>query len=188
MDTPKQIKIWDLPTRIFHWLLVFAFTVAYLTEDDLLTVHVWAGYLTLFLVLFRIIWGFVGNQYARFSNFICSPTESLAYLKEVIRGSGKRYLGHNPAGAAMIVLLLLGLITTVMTGLTVYAADQQLGPLAGLISAQNEKLWEEVHEVAANLTLLLACIHVLGVIFESFIHHENLAKAMWTGLKRKIDE
>ncbi len=100
MESPKLIKVWDLPLRVFHWLLVVGFFIAYLTEDELLTVHVWAGYLVLGLLVFRLIWGFACNKYARFANFLCSPAKSYAYLKDAFALRARRYLGHNPAGAA----------------------------------------------------------------------------------------
>ncbi len=184
MASTKLVKVWDLPVRVFHWLLVVSFFVAYFTEDELLTIHVWAGYLVLGLLIFRLVWGFVGNDYARFSSFLCSPAKSYAYVKDAIALKSKRYLGHNPAGAAMIVLLISSLFMTVISGLVVYAADQNLGPLAGMVGASNEKLWEEVHEITANFTLLLVIVHVVGVAFESVIHGENLVKAMWNGYKK----
>jgi len=184
MKSQKLVKVWDLPLRIFHWLLVAGFFVAYLTEDELLTVHVWAGYLVFGLLLFRLVWGFIGNDYARFSHFLCSPVKSFNYVKEVIALKAKRYLGHNPAGAAMIFLLLVSLLMTCITGFAVYGADQNAGPLAGIIGSSYEELWEEVHEFFANLTLLLVFVHIVGVIVESFIHRENLAKAMWNGYKK----
>jgi cytochrome b len=184
MESQELVKVWDLPLRIFHWLLVAGFFIAYLTEDDLLTVHVWAGYLVAGLLVFRLIWGFVGNDYARFSNFLCSPAKSIAYLKDLIALKNQRYIGHNPAGAAMIVLLLVSLLATVITGLAVYGADQAAGPLAAIGSA-NEKMWEEVHEFFANFTLVLVVVHVAGVAIESYIHRENLARAMVHGFKKK---
>ncbi|MDI1232001.1 MAG: cytochrome b/b6 domain-containing protein [Methylobacter sp.] len=184
MESQALIKVWDLPLRIFHWLLVAGFFIAYLTEDDLLTVHVWAGYLVSGLLVFRLIWGFIGNDYARFSNFLCSPAKSIAYLKDLITLKTQRYLGHNPAGAAMIVLLLVSLLMTVITGFAVYGADQAAGPLAAIGSA-NEKMWEEVHEFFANFTLILVVVHVIGVAVESYIHHENLVRAMLHGFKKK---
>ncbi len=183
MNNQKLIKVWDLPLRIFHWLLVAGFFVAYLTEDDLLTVHVWAGYSVAGLLLFRLVWGFIGTEYSRFSNFLCSPVRSIAYVKDLIAFKTTRYIGHNPAGAAMIVLLLVSLTMTVLTGLAVYGADQALGPLAS-IGSSNEKLWEEIHEFFANFTLFLVVFHVLGVAVESYIHRENLARAMLTGYKK----
>lgn len=183
MNSQNSIKVWDLPVRIFHWLLVAGFFIAYFTEDELLTIHVWAGYLVLGLLIFRLIWGFTGNDYARFSNFICSPAKSYAYLKEVIAHKSKRYLGHNPAGAGMIIMLIASLFMTVISGLIVYAADQNLGPLAGLVGERYEDFWEKAHEITANLTLFLVFVHVAGVIYESIIHGENLVKAMWHGYK-----
>ncbi|MCX7100199.1 MAG: cytochrome b/b6 domain-containing protein [Methylobacter sp.] len=184
METPLLVKVWDLPLRIFHWLLVAGFFIAYLTEDELLDVHVWAGYLVTGLLVFRIIWGFIGNDYARFSNFVCSPIKSIAYLKDLVALKTKRYLGHNPAGAAMIILLLISLLMTVSTGFAVYGADQAAGPLEA-IGPANEKMWEELHEFFANFTLVLVAIHILGVILESYIHHENLLRAMIHGFKKK---
>jgi cytochrome b len=186
LDTQKSsIKIWDLPLRIFHWLLVAGFFIAYLTEDELLAVHVWSGYLVMALIIFRLFWGFAGNQYARFSNFLCDPAKSVAYLKAVLKLSSTRYLGHNPAGSAMIVMLLISLLMTVISGVIVYAADQNLGPLAGFVGQSHEKLWEEIHEILANFSLLLVVFHVLGVLLESVVHRENLAKSMWNGYKRE---
>jgi len=187
MNTHELCKVWDLPLRIFHWLLVAAFFIAYLTEDDLLTVHVWAGYSVFGLLLFRLVWGFIGNQYARFSNFLCKPADAAGYVKDLIASKAKRYLGHNPAGAVMIVLLLTGLLMTTLTGFAVYGADQGAGPLAG-IGSGGEKRWEEAHELFANLTLLLVFMHIFGVAVESYIHRENLVKAMWHGHKKSADQ
>jgi cytochrome b len=188
MNSQELIKVWDLPLRLFHWLLVAGFFVAYLTEDELLTVHVWAGYLVFGLLLFRLVWGFIGSDYARFSNFLCSPVKSIIYVKDVVALKAKRYLGHNPAGAAMIMLLLVSLLMTSITGFAVYGADQGSGPLANIVGSSNEKLWEEVHEFFANFTLFLVFLHIAGVIVESFIHRENLAKAMWHGYKKAEDK
>ncbi len=184
MESQALVKVWDLPLRIFHWLLVAGFFVAYLTEDELLTIHVWAGYLVCGLLVFRLLWGFIGNDYARFSNFLCHPAQSIAYLKDLGTLNPQRYLGHNPAGAAMIVLLLVSLLMTVITGFAVYGADQTAGPLA-FIGSANEKIWEEVHEFFANFSLVLVAVHVIGVAVESYIHRENLAKAMVHGFKKK---
>jgi cytochrome b len=180
----NTIKVWDIPLRVFHWLLVAAFFAAYFSEEDFLTLHVWAGYLIIGLLLFRLVWGFLGNEYAQFKNFICSPVLSFAYLKDVLARKSKRYIGHNPAGAAMIVLLLGSIFLTTLTGLCVYAADQNAGLLAGIITAENEELWEETHEFFANFSVFLVLIHIAGVVFESILHKENLGRAMVTGEKR----
>ncbi len=185
MNTSTVVKVWDLPVRIFHWLLVAGFFIAYLTEDDLLTLHVWAGYLVTGLVVFRLVWGVIGNRYARFKNFVCRPAKSIQYVKDVLNARAKRYLGHNPAGAIMIVLLLVNVLITCLTGFAVYAADQSAGPFVGIVSSEYEEIWEEVHEFFANFTLLLVFAHILGVVVESYIHKENLVKSMWDGYKKR---
>ncbi|MGR8979892.1 MAG: cytochrome b/b6 domain-containing protein [Gammaproteobacteria bacterium] len=183
MNSKNEINVWDLPLRIFHWLLAAGFFIAYLTEDELLNIHVGAGYLISVLLLFRLVWGFAGNRYARFSNFVCSPKQSIGYVKDLLALKSKRYIGHNPAGAAMILLLLIGLLMTCLTGFAVYGAEEAAGPLAG-IGSRHEEFWEELHEIFANFTLFLVLLHVLGVLAESYLHHENLIKAMWNGRKK----
>ena len=186
MNINNTIKVWDLPVRIFHWLLVLAFSIAFITEDDFLSIHVWAGYVIAGLLVFRLLWGFIGGEYARFSNFLCSPSDSVTYLKNMFLDKPKRYIGHNPAGSAMIVLLLVSLIITTVTGFAVYGAEENAGPLAS-IGMQNEELWEETHEFFANAVFLLVIIHIIGVVFESLQHKENLVKSMINGYKRSID-
>jgi cytochrome b len=174
---------------VFHWLLVISFFVAYLTEEDWLNIHTWAGYTVGGLLIFRLIWGFIGNKYARFSHFMCSPKESIEYVKSLLASNAKRYQGHNPAGAAMVILLLIALLFTVVSGIAVYGADQNAG-LLSFIDKDNEEFWEELHEFFANFTLLLVVMHVIGVAVESKIHKESLAKSMFNGYKKSqnIDE
>ena len=176
--------MWDPFVRAFHWALVVAFTVAYLTEDDLLGVHVWAGYVVGGLIVARIIWGFVGPIHTRFSDFIYAPTETLRYVRDLVLFRAERHLGHSPGGGAMVVLLLVFLAATVVTGLMVYGGDQQAGPLAGIVTKANGEAMEEVHEVIANITLALGLAHVAAVVLASFVHRENLVRAMITGYKR----
>ncbi len=182
----REIKVWDSLIRIFHWSLVAAFAIAYLTDDEWLDIHNLAGYMVLALIGFRLIWGFIGPRYARFSNFVSSPSATMAYLCDLLRLRNERYIGHNPAGGWMIVMLLVSLLITSLTGLVVYAAEEQAGPLAGLVYGLpwDDDIAEELHEVFANITLMLVVIHVAGVVFESFIHKENLVRAMVTGNKR----
>jgi len=212
--TENTVKIWDPIVRIGHWTLVLAFFVAYFTEDDLLTQHVWAGYVVGTVVLMRLVWGFVGSKHARFSDFVRSPSSTLGYMRDLTRGGARRYLGHNPAGAAMVVAHLLCITVTVFSGLMLYAVEENAGPLAGwaantpatyTIQAPisgayadedendeadeadenpREEFWEEIHELFANLVLLLAVLHVAGVLYSSYLHKENLIKAMVTGRKR----
>jgi cytochrome b len=186
MTESPEIKVWDPLIRFFHWALVSAFIIAYITEEDFLTIHSWAGYLILSLLCIRFLWGFIGTRYARFSDFAYSPTNIIQFLKDTLRLSAKRYLGHNPAGGAMILLMIISLIITGITGIAVYGAEEQAGPMASWFT-QNVHFWEEafeeLHEFFANFTLLLVFVHVAGVILESLIHKENLVKSMITGLK-----
>lgn len=160
------------------------FTVAYLTEDDLLTVHVWAGYLVGALIVARVIWGFVGPRHARFSDFLYDPATTLRYVRDLILLRAERHIGHSPGGGAMVIILLLFLTATVVTGLVVYGGDQQAGPLAGMFTKDTGESMEEIHEVIANITLALVFMHVAAVVLASFAHRENLVRAMVTGYKR----
>jgi cytochrome b len=206
-DSVGSVRVWDAVVRIGHWLVVVAFFVAYFTEDELLTAHVWAGYLVGAVVLLRIAWGFIGPQYARFGNFAYGPAKVFHYLGDLLRGRAERYLGHSPAGGAMVLLLLISLAATVWSGLTVYAYDRGAGPLAPLlvsgaapsehtepitpgaddgsaVPGNDEEFWEETHEFFANFTLALVVLHVGGVLLASYVHRENLVRAMVTGNKR----
>jgi cytochrome b len=186
MSKKRMIKVWDPFVRLFHWMLVGAFLVSWLTEDEWIKLHVYAGYLIAALVLTRILWGMVGTRYARFSNFVASPVKVVRYLNDLLHFKAKRTIGHNPAGGAMIVALLLSLLITIFTGLLAYGAEG-LGPLAELVFSNTRyggEGFEEVHEFFANLTLMLVAIHLVGVIFSSLLHQENLLRAMITGTKR----
>lgn len=186
MSEKKLIKVWDPLVRIFHWTLVVAFTIAYVTEDEFLNLHVYAGYLVLALLAVRLVWGIVGSRHARFSDFVRSPAAALAYLKAMFAMRAKRYLGHNPAGGLMIVALLVSLLITSVSGLATYGVEG-FGPLAGWFSQYgiwNDEWMEELHEFFANFTLLLVAGHLAGVFLGSLLHHENLVRAMVTGLKR----
>lgn len=186
MNHNDEIKVWDPVVRWFHWLLVAAFFTAYVTEEDVLTVHVWAGYTVGALLVVRLVWGFVGTRHARFSDFVTRPGQALLYLADSVRLNARRYLGHNPIGGLMVVTMMFSLLGTVISGLGVYGIEHQAGPLAEMLAgaASWEDGFEEVHEWFANFTLLLVLVHVAGVLLESLIHRENLVKSMFTGRKR----
>ena len=206
----KYIRVWDPLVRLFHWTLVVAFIIAYVTGEEENIVHIYAGYYILGLLAFRIVWGFVGNRYARFSNFIYSPRRTLQYLKGMVAGKPEHFTGHNPAGGWMIIMLLVSLSLTTWTGLEYYGLEGH-GPLAATTveimpvapahadddgreahedhdeddeHSPEQEFWEELHEFTANLTVLLILIHVAGVIVASRMHGENLVRAMITGNKR----
>ena len=187
MNNTNQIKVWDLLVRIFHWSLAGAFFIAYLTEDDWLDIHVFAGYMIAGLIVFRLLWGLIGTRHARFSDFVRPPREVFAYLKDMATFHPKRYIGHNPAGGAMVVALLLSLVMTVLTGLSVYGAEEMAGPLAGLFAHAPKFLgdvFEELHEFFANFTLFLVVFHVVGVVLAGLQHGENLVRSMINGKKK----
>lgn len=184
----ERVKVWDPFVRIFHWTLVVSFLLAYVTEDDYLDVHVIAGYVALGLVLARIVWGFVGSQYARFSDFIYPPAVVVEHINQFRSKHPRRYLGHNPAGGAMVVALITMNVLIGVTGIALYGADQHAGPMAAMMAASGESVeeaLEEIHEVLSNLTLGLVVLHVLGVMMVSRQHGENLVHSMLHGYKRK---
>jgi len=188
----REVKVWDPLVRVFHWTLVIGFFTAYLTEgeDETLFLHTWAGYIVAGLVLVRLLWGFIGTRHARFRDFVFRPAVIKAYLFDVLRFKPKRYLGHNPAGGLMIVLLLISLSCTVFFGMGLYAVDENAGPLAGWLGGLGESwedIFKEVHEFFANFTLFLVATHVAGVLVESLLHRENLVRSMFTGRKRAED-
>jgi cytochrome b len=176
-DTSEEgastVKVWDPIVRLFHWSLVIAFTIAWLTGDELKRIHEWAGYTIVGLLVLRIFWGLVGTPYARFGSFLYRPSAVMSFLLDTARFRAKRYLGHNPAGGAMIVALLTMLAATTATGIMM-TSDAYWGVA-----------WvEDVHELAANLALVLVGLHLAGVFVASVEHRENLVRAMITGRKR----
>lgn len=180
-----ETKVWDPLVRIFHWALAATFAIAYLTGDEVMTIHVVAGYTIAGLVVFRLLWGMVGPRHARFTDFVHHPRVVVAYLKDLMQASAARYRGHNPAGGAMIVALLTLLALTTVSGLAAYGTEEQAGPLAGAMAAYAGSEWvEEVHEFFANATMVLVVFHIAGVVVSSLLHGENLPLAMVTGRKR----
>ncbi|MCW9023314.1 MAG: cytochrome b/b6 domain-containing protein [Gammaproteobacteria bacterium] len=187
MSDTNQIKVWDLSVRIFHWSLVGAFFIAYLTEDDWLDLHVFAGYTIAGLIVYRLLWGLIGTRHARFSDFIHPPRVVVTYLKDMATFHPQRYIGHNPAGGAMVVALLLSLLLTILTGLSVYGAKEMAGPVAALFVGTPNfigNVVEELHEFFANFTLFLVGLHVAGVVLAGLQHRENLVHSMINGRKK----
>jgi cytochrome b len=201
-----ELKVWDPFVRVAHWATAAAFFIAYLTEDDFMTVHVWAGYVVAALVLLRILWGFVGPRHARFADFVYKPGTVLGYFWELLLARASRYVGHSPAGGAMVIALMACLALTVTTGLIVYTQDEGANPLAPVYTKATDsqsvsnsegdesqrlhrrgraRVFRDFHELIANITLVFVVFHVLGVVLASFVHHENLVRAMITGRKRR---
>jgi cytochrome b len=183
MNKQDKIMVWDVAVRLFHWSLVANFVVAYFTQEDDYYPHLYAGYAVLGLLAFRLVWGLVGPRYARFSSFLYRPAVVLDYVRDMTALHPRRYLGHNPAGGVMIVLLLLCLLTIALSGIVLDAGENRNGPLAATRAFLYKDIAEEVHEGATNTALGLIALHLLGVLYSSLINRENLVRAMITGRK-----
>lgn len=167
--TAAEIRVWDPFVRFFHWSLVLAYAAAWATGDEWAALHERVGYYILVVLGLRVAWGLIGTRYARFGDFLYRPGRIVSYLRSLRGGQAEHYLGHNPAGGWMVVALLVSLLAAAGSGLMIGGADAEL--------------WEEIHEALVNLTLVLVCVHVAGVVVSSVLHHENLVRAMVTGRK-----
>lgn len=172
--SPPTIRVWDLFVRVFHWSLVFCFAAAWITAEEWGWAHENVGYAAAGLVGLRLIWGLIGTRNARFASFIRSPGAVIAYLKAMLRGDEKRYVGHNPPGGYMILALLAGILGIGATG-WMMTLDAYWGV----------EWVEELHELLATGVLVLVGLHVAGVLLASMRHGENLVRAMVTGRKRR---
>jgi cytochrome b len=170
----KMVRVWDLYVRLFHWSLVAAVSWAWFGAKDPDALHAVAGYTACGLLASRLIWGVVGFSYARFSSFVKRPKVVIDYLRSIARGNEARYLGHNPAGGAMIVALL-----------TLICATCASGGLLNTDAFWGDERLQAVHQIFADGLLILVAIHIAGVLLASFHHKENLVWAMITGRKRK---
>jgi cytochrome b len=173
LQRPALVKVWDPFVRLFHWALVGFFAFSFLTGDEWKDAHIVSGYIIGALVTFRVLWGLVGSEHARFSSFIYSPLTVLRFLADTAAMRAKRYLGHNPAGGAMVIALLLMISGIVATGYMM-TTDAYWGI----------EWVEDTHKVLVYSTLVLIGIHIAGVVLASLEHRENLVRAMITGRKR----
>ena len=168
----RRILIWDAPTRVFHWVQALAFGVAYYTSDSekYRDIHIAFGYIMLGLIVFRLLWGFIGTRYARFTSFLFKPGEIITYLISLARRKPEHYLGHNPAGSLSVWLLLaLGLFLGV-TGVMALQDDASDAVI-------------EMHGLATDIMLVVVALHIAGVFVSSMLHRENLVRSMITGFK-----
>lgn len=167
------IPVWDPFVRVFHWSLAVSFAAAWLTSHSWDDLHMLAGYAAGGLVVLRIVWGVIGTPHARFSSFMRSPGTVIDYLRAILRGTEARHLGHNPAGGAMILALLAGMLATATSG-WLLTTDTFWGVT-----------WmQHLHHWSADGVLLLVVGHLAGVALASFRHRENLVAAMIVGRKR----
>jgi cytochrome b len=170
---PPRVKVWDPVVRLFHWTVALGCIANLTVLREVKPVHRYVGYVVLAAVAIRLVWGFVGSRHARFADFVPGPGRLLGYLAALVRGREPRYLGHNPAGAVMM-LVLMALVS--VCGVT--------GWMMGLDAFWGERWLETLHETAANVILVMAGAHVLAALVESWRHRENLVAAMVTGFKR----
>lgn len=170
---PATVKVWDFLVRLFHWSFAACFAGAWITAESerFRDVHVFLGYAMLGLVAFRLLWGLVGPRHARFSSFVRGPAAVARYLRSLLAGRPEHHLGHNPAGAVAIVLMLAAALAAIASGWAVY------NDLGG-------EWLEETHEFLAGAMLALVGVHLAGVAVASWLHRENLVAAMLTGRKK----
>lgn len=186
----SAVRIWDLPVRLFHWLFAASCTVAWLSGDDprYTDLHLYAGYLAMGLVLFRLVWGMAGGRYARFARFVRGPRAVLGHLQHLFDPSSRHEAGHNPAGAVAILGMLLLVLLLGLTGIVVLGGEEGFGPLAGTFSIAQGVAIHLWHEWLAWALLALVLLHLAGVALESLLQKQNLPRSMVTGLKVAAEE
>jgi len=186
-DATRSVRVWDVPVRIFHWLLVALIMTSWVTSeigDDAMTYHRWSGYSILTLVLFRLVWGFVGSRHARFAAFAYGPRSVLGYARELLQLSPPYYAGHNPLGGWSVILMLISVVLQATTGLFANDDAAAEGPLSRLVSASAASLLTTIHRYNFNVLLALIAVHVAAVLFYLIVKRENLIVAMITGRKQ----
>jgi len=188
----SRIRVWDLPVRLFHWTLVILIATSYFSGragGDWMKLHFWSGYAILTLLLFRIVWGFVGSTTARFSNFVKGPAAAFRHLAELAGTDRPREAGHNPLGGAMIVVLIFGVLAQAIAGL--FSADTDMGtvngPLANLVADKTVDRLTSFHKFWVNVLLVLVGVHVLAAIVYLVWKRQNLIAAMIHGHKPARD-
>jgi cytochrome b len=184
----RSIEVWDLPTRIFHWSLAVLVAIELLSGGYgglLFRIHMAGGYLILLLIAFRLAWGLVGGEHARFGDFVTPWRTVRRHLTDVLRLRHERAIGHNPLGGLAILAILAVLLATVLTGLVSGGRHGAAGPLLGLVAGLTGTIGlRGIHAFLVNLVYLLIGVHLLGVAVMSVLGHENLVVAMVSGRKR----
>jgi cytochrome b len=185
METaPRAIQVWDTPVRIFHWLIVVLVAAAYATwRLNWMAWHGWVGEAVLTLLLFRLLWGFLGGETARFSSFLTSPRVAVRHLKYALRREPDRQVGHNPAGGWMVLLLLALLLLETLTGLYVANDIADEGPLTEVVPAWVANAIESSHAILWDVLLAAIVLHVLAIAGFAAIKGQNLLRPMITGTK-----
>jgi cytochrome b len=186
-ETHVAVKVWDAPIRIVHWAIVLLFAFQFVTGKiggELMTWHAYCGYSILVLVVFRILWGFVGSTHARFASFLAGPAATLRFARRLFSRQAVPQLGHNPLGGWMVIALVACLAFQAGSGLFANDGASAEGPLASLVSLEVSNRLTELHRWNLNLLLLLAGIHIGGVLFHWFAKKDNLVAPMFSGVKQ----
>ena len=188
LNNENNVEVWELPIRLFHWMLVLTFVTAYFTAKfHFGFLHNYVGYFLCLLLLARLIMGFAGNQYARFKSFVFSPHETVEYFRTLLKNNPIHFLGHNPAGALMVFALLGLLLLITLSGLMSLAVIDFEGPLLFLANYFSDEASYGVHHLHGwliDVALVLIPVHLFGVAVGSVQHKENLVRAMITGRKK----
>ena len=184
----RRVKVWDLPTRVFHWGLVASVGLAYVSGEVLpkswIGAHAFFGYVIAALIAFRLFWGVFGPEPSRFKSFLYSPRAALDYLRRLLALRPPFHLGHNPLGALMVFALLAVLLVLIASGIVAIGGAERMGPLAGQVSFKFAKAAEHFHEGVVGVLGALVGLHVLGVLISSLAERQNLIRAMIDGCKR----
>jgi cytochrome b len=191
MPTPQEthvvIKVWDLPTRLFHWLIVVLIVFQVVSGKiggNLMPWHVYSGYAVLVLVIFRILWGFAGSTHARFASFLAGPAATWRFAKRLFSRQAVPQVGHNPLGGWMVIALVASLALQTTSGLFANDGVVTQGPLAALVSLDVSNELSQIHRASLKVLLVLSGLHIAGVLFHWLVKKEDLISAMFTGLKR----
>lgn len=181
-----KIRVWDLPVRLFHWLLVLMLGISWITAEiggNAMEYHMWSGYVILGLLLFRVLWGIVGSETARFSHFIYGPAAVLEYARALFKSTYKSATGHTPLGGWSVIALLLTLATQAISGLFSNDDIANEGPLYHLVHKATSNLFSLVHLYSFNILLGLVIIHLVAIVYYRLKHRDNLIKPMISGYK-----
>lgn len=191
-DKQTGVRVWDLPTRLFHWTLAVLIALQFATgEFDLLSMdwHYRFGYATLALIVFRVAWGFAGSQTSRFADFVRGPATVASYLRQLFSasapaGAAPAKIGHNPLGGWSVLVILACVLVQAISGL--FASDDldDDGPFADSVSTATVKLMTHVHHLGETLLLVLITLHVVAVLLHWLVKHDNLTWPMLSGRKR----
>ncbi|WP_118182990.1 cytochrome b/b6 domain-containing protein [Paraburkholderia phosphatilytica] len=181
----RRVRVWDLPTRLFHWLAVVLVALAYVTErENWIDWHVRIGETLLALVLFRLLWGCFGSETARFARFVASPAAAVDHLRHLFHREPDRQPGHNPAGGWMVLVLLALLFIETLSGIYVYNEVADEGPLAGIVPGWIANGIATLHAVVWDVLLVAIALHLLAIVAYAAIKGHNLVRPMITGYKR----